>query len=133
MGFDRSRQREWRFRKVTAEPYMGGGPMLSPLGSGRNIQLSCKILRSVQVSTNASCLIEYEKVRCFPCQLCDQPAGTFFGGQGKLNDPVSLNLFDLVDACPLQMGAEELTEGKGRRGILKGCGSDVEPGGFRVA
>jgi len=44
-----------------------------------------------------------------------------------------LNLFDLVYSCPLQMGAEKLTEGRRRRWILKGFRGEVETGGFLVA
>ena len=112
---------------------MVGGASFSLLVSGRNIQLSYTILHPVQVSSDTACLIEHEEIRCFPCQLCDQSAGTFLGGQCKLNDPVSLNLFDLVDSCPLQMGAEKLTEGWRCRWILKGCCGEVQTGGFLVA
>ena len=59
--------------------------------------------------------------------------GRFLGGQCKLDDPVSVNLFDLVDSCPLQMGAEKLTEGWRRRWVLKGCRGEVQTGGFLVA
>ncbi len=107
---------------------MVGGASFSLLVSGRNVQLSYTILHPVQVSSDTACLIEYEEIRCFPCQLCDQSAGTFLGSQCKLNDPVSLNLFDLVDSRPLQMGAEKLTEGWRCRWILKGCRGEVQTG-----
>jgi len=85
-----------------------------------NVQLSNTILQPVEVSPNTACLIEHEEIRCFPCQLCDQSAGTLLGSQYKLNDPVSLNLFDPIDSCPLQMGTEKLTERRRCWWILKG-------------
>ncbi len=103
------------------------------LVNGWNVQLSHTILQPVQVSSDTACLIEHEEIRCFPCQFCDQSAGTFLGGQCKLNDPVSLNLFDLVDSCPLQMGTEKLTERWRRRWILKGRRGEVETGSFGMA
>ena len=63
-------------------------------------------------------------------QFCDQSARAFFGGQCKLNDPVFLNLFDLVDSRSLQMGAEKLTEGGRCRWVLKGRRGEMETGEF---
>jgi hypothetical protein len=91
------------------------------------------ILSPVQVSSDTASLIEYEEVGSLPRQFCDQFAGTFLGSQCKLNDPVSLNLFDLVDSRPLQMGAEELTERGRCRWVLKGCRGKVQTGEFLVA
>jgi hypothetical protein len=95
--------------------------------------LSDQILHPVQVSPDTACLIEQEEIRGFSCQLCDQRAGIFLRAQGKLNDPVSVNLFDSFDARALQMGPEKLTEGWRRRRILNGFRGEVETGGFRVA
>jgi len=103
---------------VLAESRVAGGTAFSWLVSGRNVQLSRKILHPVQVSSNMACLIEHEEIRCLPCQLGDQSAGTFLGSQCKKDDPVSLNLFDLIDSCPLQMGAEKLTEGRWRSFLM---------------
>ena len=133
MGFDGSRQRKWRLCDVLAESRLvGGRPFSLPVGGG-NIRLSHTILRSIEVSSDTACLIEYEEIRRFPCQFRDQSAGTFFGRQHKLNNPVSLNLFDLVDARTLQMGAEELAKGWRCRWILKGRSHDMESGGIGVA
>ena len=95
--------------------------------------MSHKTLYSVQVSSDTASFIEYKEIRSLPCQLRDQSAGTFLGGQCKLNDSVFLKLLDLVDSCPLQMGAEKLTEGwRGQWGV-KGCRGDVNPGGVGIA
>lgn len=103
-----------------------------PVG-GRSILLSYAIPHSIEVSPDTACLIEYEEIRRVPCQFQDQSARTFFGRQRKLNNPVSLNLFDLVDVRTLQMGAEELAEGWRCRRILKGRGHEMESGGVGVA
>ena len=79
------------------------------------------------------CVTEHEEVRCFSCQLRNQLTGTFLGRQSKLNDPDSINLFDLVDSCALQMRTEKLTEGWRCRWILKSCCGEVKTGGFRLA
>jgi hypothetical protein len=93
---------------------------LSLLVSGRNVELSCRTFQSVQVSPDMSCLIEHKEIRCLPCQLQKQSVGALFGRQCQLNDPVLVNLFNLVDVRSLQVGAEKLTEGRGGRRILKG-------------
>jgi hypothetical protein len=97
------------------------------------ILLSYTILHSIEVSPDTACPIEYDEIRRFPCQFKDQSAGAFLGCQRKLNNPVSLNLFDLVDARTLQMGAEELAEGWRCGRILKGRSNHMESGAVGVA
>ena len=101
--------------------------------SRRSIDLSHKVLHPVQVSPDEACIIEYEEIRCLSCQFGDQGAGTFLGVECQLNDPVTGDLLDSVDACALEMGAEKLTEGGWRRWILKGFRGEVETDGFGVA
>jgi hypothetical protein len=133
MGLNGRRQRKRRFWDVLPKSGLVGSISFSLLERGWDVQLSHTSFSPVQVSSDMVCLIEYKEIGRFPCQFCDQSAGTFFGSQGKLNDSVSLNLFDLVDACSLQVSAEKLTEGWRCRWILEGRRGDVEPAGFRMA
>ena len=100
VGVDGSRQRKWGVKDILAESRVVCGTSFSLLVKGWDVQLSYTVLQPVQFSSDTACFIEHEEIRCFPCQFYDQSAGTFLGGQCKLNDPVSLNLFDLVDSCP---------------------------------
>ena len=133
MGVDGGRERKWGARDVMAESRVVRGTSLSFVVNGWNVQLPDTIIQPVQVSSNTACLIEHEQIRCLTCQLCDQSAGTFLGGECMLDDSVPLSLFDLVDSCPLQMGTEKLTEWRRCRWILKGYRGEVETGSFGMA
>lgn len=133
MGVDGSREGKWRSLGVLAESIEIGCLPIS-LGESRwSIGLSHKVLRPVQVSPDKACIIEYEEIRRLSCQFGDQSAGTFLGVQCQLNDPVTGDLLDSVDACALEVGAEKLTEGGRRRWILECFPGEVETGGFGMA